>query len=361
MKESLIELLRCPVSGSPLRLQVIKRVRHRFGEQEEDIILEGILFSSADWFYPITGGIPRLAVEAFIQYERLLRQHIDDYPARRQRLERDYPGLLAYVKKKNRRTRKSFSKEWSLLNYRQDKIWDSTREEMLKIFLAETSESLESLPGKLVFDAGCGSGLLDQLIAGKGCTVVAMDLSDSIERAYRENQHPQAFFIQGDLQFPPLARSRFDIVHSSGVLHHTNNTELSFSCLESCTRPGGKCSIWLYHPRKSFLHRVFNQLRRITSKLPAGLQYVLLRWTVFPPIYIVRRLTGRKQNQREIMIGILDWLTPEFRWEHRPDEAASWFSKRGYSAVQVTTTEVFGFNMTGTKQVQPEAFTSTPG
>ena len=208
---------------------------------------------------------------------------------------------------------------------------------------------LRSLKGKIIFDAGCGNGVLDQYIAQTGARVIAMDFSQSIERASELNNHANTQFIEGDVQFPPVAFHYFDIVHCSGVLIHTNNTELSFSCIEPCVRVGGKLSVWLYHPRKNFIHRLFNFIRKGTSKLPIRLQYYLYCITIFPVTFIIKRLKGNKQNSREMMIDILDWFSPEFRWEHEPSEAASWFYKRNYNPVHITTTSTFGFNIIGIK------------
>jgi hypothetical protein len=65
--------------------------------------------------------------------------------------------------------------------------------------------------------------------------------------------------------------------------------------------------------------------------------------------WLVKRLKGNRQNKREMMIALLDWFSPEFRWEHSHDEAAGWFFKRGYQSVKVTTTNTFGFNIIGVK------------
>jgi hypothetical protein len=43
------------------------------------------------------------------------------------------------------------------------------------------------------------------------------------------------------------------------------------------------------------------------------------------------------QNSREMMIDILDWFTPEFRWEHDHEEASTWFYKRNFTKVRITT------------------------
>ncbi len=350
MQESHLELLRCPVTRSHLRLHVISRTTRKYKTQEIAVIREAILFADEDWFYPVVDGIPRLLVESFADHALFFQQHLPDYDNRRQLLESKYPALIRYVLKKNNRTKRSFSLEWSLFDYEKTKTWDADQTGMLQRFLDETNETAESLRGKMILDAGCGNGKLDDLVAACGARIVAMDFSNSIERAYGQGTHESVFYIQGDVQFPPVAFGRFDIVHCSGVLICTNNTELSFSCLEPCVRIGGKYSVWLYQPRKEFIHRLINFVRRITSKWPLRLQYFLLRTTVFPVSYMVKRLKGNKQSKEEMMIDILDWFTPEFRWEHEQNEAASWFYKRNYSTVDVTTTTLFGYNITGIKK-----------
>lgn len=348
MQSSLLPLLRCPVTRSPLRMQVI-RSTDASQQHGSATIEEAILFANRDWFYPVIKGIPRLIVEAFEVYQPFLQQHLPDYAQRSQSLQQQYGGLLQYVHKKNHHTRQSFSQEWGLFNYDKDKVWDADHSGMLQRFLQETDETEESLKNKLIFDAGCGNGLLNQFVAQCGAQILGMDFSQSIERAHQQNRNPNAFFIQGDVQFPPVAFEAFDIVHSSGVLICTNNTELSFSCIEPCVKKGGKLSVWLYHPRKDRIHNLFNFIRRFTSKLPVKGQYYLYAVTLLPVSYIVKRIKGNKQNTREMMIDILDWFSPEFRWEHEQDESASWFSKRKYANVKVTTTDLFGYNITGIK------------
>ena len=349
MHPSLLQLLRCPVTRTPLQIEVISKSKKLYNGIEEEIIDEGILYASRDWFYPIINGIPRLVVEAFIDYDTFLEKHIKDFTQKRLHLEKKYMGLIKYVINKNRHTKKSFSQEWKLFSYESDKTWDVDKEGMLKRFLAETDETQNGLHGKFIFDAGCGNGLLNQLLAKNGAIIIGMDFSMSIERAFQKNDQPGAFFIQGDVQFPPVRFNYFDLVHSSGVLICTNNTELSFSCIEPCVKSGGKLSVWLYHPRKDLIHNLFNVIRRFTSKLPLKVQYCLYAITIFPVSFIIKRFKGNKQNIREMMIDILDWFSPEFRWEHTHTEAESWFCKRNYTNVTITTTDNFGFNILGIK------------
>lgn len=352
MIKSLNDILRCPVTKSKLTIHVIEERDVELDGNITSCIEEGIFFADADWFYPVIKGVPRLNVEAFLDYEVFLKKNIKDYTERKESILNKYPELIRYVVKKNKRTKESFSKEWKVYDFEKDKTWNADDNEILQRFLTETNESVESLKSKIIFDAGCGNGKLNLLLASKGIVNIAMDFSNSIEDASIRNQSKKVHFIQGDVQFPPVVFGYFDIVHCSGVLIHTNNTELSFSCIEPLVKEGGKLSVWLYHHRKDFIHNIFNRVRSVTSKFPLSLQYYLYSFTIFPLSYCIKKLKGNKENAREMMVDILDWFTPEFRWEHGHTEVVAWFSKRQYRNVKVTTDEVFGFNTIGEKSAE---------
>lgn len=349
MLPEFLSFLVCPVTRTPLRPEIISRSKKQFSSGEKEIIWEGILYSEKDWFYPIIEGVPRLQVEAFLDHSSFFEKNLADFESRKNVLFKTYPDFLRKVIRKNRRTKQSFELEWSLFDYEKDKTWELKESELLDRFLAETDETVESLKGKLIFDAGCGNGQLNQFIAAAGAIICGMDFSKSIERAFQQNKEEKAFFIQGDVEFPPVQHGAFDLVHSSGVLICTPNTEYAFCCIDPCVKKGGKMSAWLYHPRKNVIHNFFNFIRKFTSKLPLKFQYHLYRFTIFPVSFIIKRLKGNKQNSREMMISIMDWFSPEFRWEHTHEEATGWFEKRNYKNVKVTTTDTFGFNIIGVK------------
>jgi SAM-dependent methyltransferase/uncharacterized protein YbaR (Trm112 family) len=349
MLEKYLSFLVCPVTRSALRLHIISVKTKIFSSGEKEIIIEGILFADKDWFYPVIDGVPRLLIESFLDHEDFLSANLSDYECRKEYLLKNYPDIIQQAIKKNKRTKKSFEMEWGLFDYEEDKTWELKGEDLLERFLKETDETKVSLHGKLIFDAGCGNGQLNQYIARCGAVVVGMDLSRSVERAFFNNKEENAFFLQGDVQFPPLQFEKFDIVHSSGVLICTNDSELTFSKIAPFVRKDGKLSVWLYHPRKNLIHNSFNFLRNYTSKLPIKVQYYLYSFTLLPLSYVVKKIKGNKQNAREMMIAIMDWFSPEFRWEHTHEEAAGWFTKRNFRDVKVTTTDTFGFNIIGKK------------
>lgn len=349
MQEDLLPLLRCPVTRGALTVSILKKSTKFFNGESREIIEQAVLYSAEDWFYPVIKGIPRLNVEAFLDHEQFLTSAVKNYDALKENLLQKYGGLVNYAVKKNKRTKASFTKEWSVYDYDKDNTWDAGDDAMVARFLKETGESKQSLETKIIFDAGCGNGKLETLIAGDCAAIIAMDFANCIEEAYERNEFSNVHFIQGDVQFPPVLFNYFDIVHCSGVLIHTNNTELSFSCIEPTVKEDGKLSVWLYHPGKDFIHRMFNAIRTVTSKLPLEFQYYLYMVTILPVSYIVKRTKGNKQNVREMMVSILDWFTPQFRWEHEHSEAASWFYKRGYTKINITTVDKFGFNIVGEK------------
>ncbi|MFZ1306390.1 MAG: methyltransferase domain-containing protein, partial [Ferruginibacter sp.] len=230
MQESLLPILRCPVTRTALTLTIIKQAEKVYNNETVTVIEEGVLYATADWFYPILKGVPRLTVEAFLDHEIFLSSADNNYAKLKENLLKKFGALIKYAVKKNKRTKASFTKEWSVYNYDKDKTWDANDEGMVERFLKETAETRVSLKDKIIFDAGCGNGKLESLIASNCGSIIAMDFANSIEDAYARNNFSNVFFIQGDVQFPPVPFMYFDIVHCSGVLIHTNNAELSFSC-----------------------------------------------------------------------------------------------------------------------------------
>jgi hypothetical protein len=67
-------------------------------------------------------------------------------------------------------------------------------------------------------------------------------------------------------------------------------------------------------------------------------------------MFIIKKSKGNPQNVREMIVDILDWFSPEFRWEHTHDEAEVWLMKRNYKHIKISTDEMFGFNIVGVKK-----------
>ena len=98
MTNNLLALLRCPVTREVLTLEVIARGIKKYDGADKEIITEGILRSS-ECIYPVIQGIPRLTVEAFLDYEEFLTRHVHEFEKIKKGIELKYKGLLKFVAK----------------------------------------------------------------------------------------------------------------------------------------------------------------------------------------------------------------------------------------------------------------------
>lgn len=102
-----------------------------------------------------------------------------------------------------------------------------------------------------VLDAGCGSGLITNLFAGRfNSKFTAVDFADSIkfgENFAKNHNIDNTQWIQQDLVgFDP--NTRFDVVICQGVLHHVPNYHDLLNKLKSWTKPKGILLLGLYNP-----------------------------------------------------------------------------------------------------------------
>jgi SAM-dependent methyltransferase len=125
--------------------------------------------------------------------------------------------------------------------------------------------------GKSVLDVGCGPGWLTVQYARAGARAFAIDLtSKAVELAGKHLRHYglTADVRQGSAEAIPFPDRSFDLVFSSGVLHHTPDTIGSFRECFRVLKPGGVAKITLY--RLGVLHsRAVFPLTRLAMRLLA--------------------------------------------------------------------------------------------
>lgn len=347
----MLEWLRCPVTKTPLRLEVLTEFEKQYANGSTREIKDGFLFSEAGFVFPIIDGIPRMLVETVYDYKDFLERRLPGYAAIKKDLEEKYVDLLKICSRRNKKTKKTFEFEWSFLNTKKkDRIWQEQVDEMKDVFLKETGQVADFYNNKTVIDIGAGHGVMTSKIAEIASLAIGVEISKAVENAYANNTNPNVWYLQADLQQLSFADHSFDSLYSSGVIHHTPNTEHSLSLIEKSLKPGGNICLWLYHPQKSMLHNLSLQLRKITSRLPLWLTFFFLSVFVFPFTFLIKSIRRKKApNYREEMIDLLDAFTPEYRFEIPQKEAIQWLEMRNYRQVSITTTNQFGFSITGIK------------
>lgn len=344
MQTSILPLLRCPLTGAGFDLRII--APHQVRKEE---VSEGVLLSNSGTVFPIIQGLPRLLPDAMQEHRDYLRRHLPDFDQRLAEVMQKFGSEIRQAEAKNRKTRNSFSREWSGYEYDAGKTWNLDAAAMTQQFLKESGETAESLRGSKILDAGCGNGHLSMCIAGLGAEVFAMDFSTAVLEASRKNTALNCHFLQADVEHPPFQKNAFSLVHSSGVLIHTRNTRNAFLKLLGYVVKGGKISIWVYRRRSEGLHLLFNQLRRYTSRMPAIVQLPFLRLFVFLPAFLLKKIRGSKQDAAALWVEVLDWFTPEFRHEHSEEEVMEWYREGNCGNMCLSDANHWGFSVFGTR------------
>src|SRR6059036_1335280 len=113
-----------------------------------------------------------------------------------------------------------------------------------------------------IVEIGCGTGQMcaylaraDRLIIGADLTRASLLLADSASRRFGLER---VRFVETDLLRPGLRAGAFDVVYSSGVLHHTPDPRASFARVVQLARPGGTIVLGVYNA----LARLPARLRR---------------------------------------------------------------------------------------------------
>jgi SAM-dependent methyltransferase len=330
MRKAVLEHLRCPECHCGFEVDVL--------EEEEDQISEGLLkCTTKRHLYPVVRSVPRILSVAFkqeIEFSHKYRDLIDRYD-----VVHGSDGDAGL----NEKVRLSFGRQWTTYQVQRPQEDDA-------YFRSKTATDPPSLRGKLVLDAGCGSGRYTRIAGEAGATVIGFDLSPAVETAASNTAGlPNVHIIQADVFELPLAPESFDFIFSIGVLDHTPNTKKALSSLVPLLTDNGEIAVWVY-PRWPAPFELYNRfLRGITTRMsldnlhrlavalePVGLMKLELltapHWSKRFLGQVLRGLTiGVSYHpDREIRIcDTFDWFAPPYQWHHTDDEVESWLREFG--------------------------------
>lgn len=133
--------------------------------------------------------------------------------------------------------------------FRQEKLGFCQYAERQDVRIDTSVNDFES-PSILI--AGCGTGQhsIEAALKYKNCTVVAIDLSkSSLAYAARKSSEfgiQNIEYLHADILQAKKLNRKFDIIESSGVLHHMRDPLQGWQILSECLNPGGVMRIGLY-------------------------------------------------------------------------------------------------------------------
>lgn len=166
---------------------------------------------------------------------------------------------------------------------------------------------------KLILECGCGTGQMSQFLSLNNNHVLGIDLSLSslklaVDHKVR-NQLPRVAFVQMDIFQLGIKDESFDVVISSGVLHHTKDARRAFASIVRKAKPGGLIMVGLYNKY---------------ARVPTWLRSKLIGWLGPEIDYVVR---NRIRDRRKVEIWVKDqYYNPHETW-HSIDEVMAWFSE----------------------------------
>jgi SAM-dependent methyltransferase len=190
----------------------------------------------------------------------------------------------------------------------------------------------QAIPGDArILEIGCGTGQMSLYLARADRIVIGADLTRGSlllgAAAARRFGIDRVQFVETDLHRPGLRTGSFDVVYSSGVLHHTPDPRASFARIAQLARPGGMIVLGLYNA----FARIPLRLRRLVARLSG------YRLIPFDPVLRDRE---NEPARREA------WLRDQYQHpeEHRHTlaEVQGWFDENGVEYVRAYPSAVIG-------------------
>jgi SAM-dependent methyltransferase len=130
-----------------------------------------------------------------------------------------------------------------------------------------------SIPGNAqIVDVGCGTGQMALYLAKADRVVVAADITRpalALGAAAASRFGLRVRFVETDLRSAGLRDGAFDVVFSSGVLHHTPDPRTAFASIVPLARPGGIIVLGVYNA----FARVPLRLRRTIARA-SGFRFI---------------------------------------------------------------------------------------
>jgi ubiquinone/menaquinone biosynthesis C-methylase UbiE/uncharacterized protein YbaR (Trm112 family) len=315
MQERYLEILRCPVSGGKLRLEVEERSGNR--------IKEGLLISenASQLKYRISNFIPRFVPQT---------NYADNFGFQWNKFSRtQYDSQTGHPITANR-------------------------------FWGATGWNADEMKGQFVLDVGCGSGRFAEVALQTGAVVVAIDYSNAVDAAYQNlQQYDNLVLLQADVYQLPFAREVFPYAYSLGVLQHTPDAKKSFDSIVKFVKPGGSICVDLYWKRfKTMIHtkylfrpittkmnkeKLFSIIERVTPtllkisnfffKIPA-VGKVLSRLVPVANYNGIYPLSQKEQLEWSIL-DTFDWFSPSYDNPQTPSELRRWLTEQNIENIEI--------------------------
>lgn len=174
----------------------------------------------------------------------------------------------------------SFGFQWNIFNKTQIDIQNNSNISKIR-FYKSTKWKKDDLLGKKVLEVGSGSGRFTQIILETGADLYSFDYSSAVEANQKNNSfYNNLNLSQASIYEMPFDSNLFDFVCCLGVIQHTPNVELSFSCMVDVLKPGGQITIDVYAMNFKTIFHTKYWVRPLTKRINKIKLLNFIKWYV---------------------------------------------------------------------------------
>jgi SAM-dependent methyltransferase len=243
------------------------------------------------------------------------------------------------VSKERPAAAKSFGFQWAARaegRFEETTLYGLTADQERETFFRSFGIRPEDLKGKLLLDAGCGDGLLLQLISGLGAEIVGVDVHTAITVPYRRCRDlPDVTILQADLLKPCFAPGSFDFVWCEGVIVAMPDPREAFFSVSRLVKPGGRLYMWVYPSERPGAYQRLRDLMIAPYLLPYPLLYGLCQLLACG-LYPLYHLKGKGRSLRTLRFDLFDNLSPRYQWRFKEEEFRALFEEAGFTDLRRT-------------------------
>jgi SAM-dependent methyltransferase len=190
----------------------------------------------------------------------------------------------------------------------------------------------QAIPGNArILEVGCGTGQMtlylsraDRLVIGADLTRASLELAAAAAQRFNLER---VLFIETDLHRPGLRAGSFDVVYSSGVLHHTPSPRTAFRCIAQLVRPGGIIVLGLYNA---------------IARIPHRLRRMIAGWSNYRLIPFDQVLRSRQNDPTRREAWLRDQYQHPEEHRHTLAEVQKWFVENDVDFVRAYPSALMG-------------------
>jgi len=186
-----------------------------------------------------------------------------------------------------------------------------------------------------ILELGCGTGQMslylaraDRLVIGADLTRASLELAAAAADRFKLDR---VLFLETDLHRPGLRAGSFDVVYSSGVLHHTPNPRAAFRSMAQLARPGGMIVLGVYNA---------------IARLPHRLRRTIARWSNYRLIPFDPVLRSRQDEPARREAWFRDQYQHPEEHRHTLLEVQKWFGENEVEFVRAYPSALLGEDTT---------------